>query len=241
MIAVDELLYEIDRRLNKLSNSYRQLIALENKIISLNNAQINLIKNKYYNNFGTSFDSTRKRYEDLQILVVPYSDNRLELKLSDKNIHEYTCDLNDLSPKYLFYVDGYLIADKGECKDRAVWLNPSLTKHADLQFILNNEHLKPSFEYQETCMTISSNKLNVYTDGTFEPKFIHISYIRYPKYIDKEGYVKLDGTPSSNQDSELPDYLLTELVDLAVSELAMFTENLPAAETSQIRIKENVT
>lgn len=239
MILVDSLLYEIERRLNRLSSGFHQKIPLEDRILSLNQAQINLIKNKYYNDEGSSFDSTRKRYEDLQVLIEPHSKHNHKLELSNVQLNEYSFDLSLLAPKYLFFVDAYITADKGDCKDRIIWLNPSLTKHADLPNILTNEHLKPSFEFQETCMTISSNFLNVYTDGTFEPKEIYVSYIRYPKEIDKEGYIKIDGSPSVNQDCELPDYLFGELVDLAVEELSMFIENTAAIETSQIRIRNN--
>jgi hypothetical protein len=35
--------------------------------------------------------------------------------------------------------------------------------------------------------------------------------MRYPVYIDKEGYTKFDGEPSENQDCELADYLEDEL------------------------------
>jgi hypothetical protein len=48
--------------------------------------------------------------------------------------------------------------------------------------------------------------------------------MRYPVYIDKEGYTKFDGEPSENQDCELADYLEDELY-LTVQNLAMYTEN----------------
>ena len=46
MIPVDSLLYKIDQKLNKLSTNEHQQIALEDKILSLNEAQIKLIKQK---------------------------------------------------------------------------------------------------------------------------------------------------------------------------------------------------
>ena len=64
-------------------------------------------------------------------------------------------------------------------------------------------------------------------------------YIRYPLYIDKEGYVKFDGTDSVNQDCELEEYLEDELVDLTVQSLGMYTENAPAVQSAQFRIQTN--
>jgi hypothetical protein len=139
----------------------------------------------------------------------------------------------------MFYIDSYVLADKGRCKDRKIWINRDLAKHGDLQFILNNDHYKPSFEYQETFNFISSDEISIFTDGTFTPSQIYISYMRYPVYIDKSGYVKFDGTPSADQDCELETYLEDELLDLTVQNLAMYTENQSAVQSSQMRIQTN--
>ena len=74
MIPVDSLLYKIDQKLNKLSTNEHQQIQLEDKILALNEAQIKLIKQKVdgfsvANRLG--YDAFKKRYEDLQNLVLP--------------------------------------------------------------------------------------------------------------------------------------------------------------------------
>jgi hypothetical protein len=63
--------------------------------------------------------------------------------------------------------------------------------------------------------------------------------MRYPKYIDKAGYVKLDGTNSVDENCELNSYLEDELVDLAVQDLAGYTENAGAMSTAQSRIQKS--
>src|SRR6185503_17811274 len=98
---------------------------------------------------------------------------------------------------------------------------------------------RPSFEYQETFLTISSDKISIYSDGTFTPTKIYISYLRYPQYIDKEGYIGLNENPSINQDCELEDYLEDELVDLTVEDLAEYTENASATQSAQFRLQTN--
>lgn len=242
MIPVDSLLYKIDQRLNKLSANEHQQIQLEDKILALNEAQIKLIKQKVDGQntiSGLGLDAFKKRYEDLQSLVVNYSDGELPLALKNPELNQWSAYVHELEPKYMFYVDSYVIASKGLCKDRKIWINRDLAKHGDLQFCLNNTHYRPSFEYQETFNFISSDEISIFTDGTFTPSKIYISYMRYPQYINKTGYIMLDGEPSFDQDCELETYLEDEILDLTVQNLAMYTENQSAVESSIYRIKTN--
>jgi len=242
MIPVDSLLYKIDQKLNKLSTNEHQQINLEDKILALNEAQIKLIKQKvdgWSTVSGLGMDAFKKRYEDLQSLVVQYNNQPLTLTLKNAELNQWFANLHTLVPKYMFYVDSYVLADKGRCTDRKIWINRDLAKHGDLQFCLNNVHYKPSFEYQETFNFISSDEISIFTDGTFTPKTINISYMRYPVYINKTGYIMLDGLPSFDQDCELETYLEDELLDLTVQNLAMYTENASAVQSSIYRIQTN--
>ena len=242
MIPVDSLLYKIDQKLNKLSTNEHQVVNLEDKILALNEAQIKLIKQKvdgWSTNSGYGMDAFKKRYEDLQSLVITYNHQPLTLALKNAELNQWFANIHLLDPKYMFYVDSYVIADKGRCTDRKIWINRDLAKHGDLQFCLNNVHYKPSFEYQETFNFLSSDEISIFTDGTFTPKTINISYMRYPQYINKTGYIMLDGLPSYDQDCELETYLEDELLDLTVQNLAMYTENQSAVQSSIYRIQTN--
>ena len=242
MIPVDSLLYKIDQKLNKLSTNEHQQIQLEDKILALNEAQIKLIKQKVDGQntiSGLGLDAFKKRYEDLQSLVVTYNHQPLDLTLKNAELNQWAAGLHQLAPKYMFYIDSYVIADKGLCKDRKIWINRDLAKHGDLQYCLNNVHYRPSFEYQETFNFLSSDEISVFTDGTFTPKKIYISYMRYPVYINKTGYVMLDGQDSYDQNCELETYLEDELLDLTVQNLAMYTENQSAVQSAQFRIQTN--
>lgn len=242
MISVDSLLYKIDQRLNKLSTNVNQQINLEDKILALNEAQIKLIKQKVDGISvvsGLGLDSFKKRYEDLQNLVITYNHQPLDLHIKNVELNQWVANVHLLDPEYMFYVDAYILADKGVCKDRKIWINRDLAKHGDLQFILNNSHYKPSFEYQETFNFLSSDEISIFTDGTFTPTKIYISYMRYPQYIDKTGYVRFDGAPSVDSDCELETYLEDELLDLTVQNLAMYTENQSAVQSATYRIQTN--
>ena len=242
MIPVDSLLYKIDQKLNKLSTNEHQVVNLEDKILALNEAQIKLIKQKvdgWSTVSGYGMDAFKKRYEDLQSLVITYNNQPLTLALKNAELNQWFANIHLLDPKYMFYIDSYVIADKGRCTDRKIWINRDLAKHGDLQFCLNNVHYKPSFEYQETFNFLSSDEISIFTDGTFTPKTINISYMRYPQYINKTGYIMLDGEPSYDQDCELETYLEDELLDLTVQNLAMYTENQSAVQSSIYRIQTN--
>ena len=242
MIPVDSLLYKIDQKLNKLSTNEHQQIQLEDKILALNEAQIKLIKQKVdgqSTNSGLGLDAFKKRYEDLQSLVVTYNNQPLDLFVKNAELNQWTANIHLLTPKYMFYIDSYVLADKGRCKDRKIWINRDLAKHGDLQFCLNNVHYRPSFEYQETFNFLSSDEISIFTDGEFIPTKIYISYMRYPQYINKEGYIMLDGLPSFDQDCELETYLEDELLDLTVQNLAMYTENQSAVQSATYRIQTN--
>ena len=242
MIPVDSLLYKIDQKLNKLSTNEHQQIQLEDKILALNEAQIKLIKQKVDGISvanGMGMDSFKKRYEDLQSLVMNYNHQPLPLVLKDADLNQWAANIHTLDPKYMFYVDSYALADKGRCIDRKIWINRDLAKHGDLQFILNNEHYKPSFEYQETFNFLASDEISIFTDGTFTPTNLQIMYMRYPDYINKQGYIMLNGEQSFDQDCELETYLEDELLDLTVQNLAMYTENQSAVQNAQFRIQTN--
>jgi hypothetical protein len=242
MIPVDSLLYKIDQRLNKLSTNEHQQIQLEDKILALNEAQIKLIKQKV-DGFsvvsGLGLDSFKKRYEDLQSLIVGYNNQPLDLAIKNPQLNQWFTSLEILDPKYMFYIDSYILADKGKCKDRQIWINRDLSKHGDTSLLLNNVHYRPSFEYQETFNFVSSDEISVFTDGTFTPTKLYLAYMRYPVQIDKSGYIKFDGTPSTDVDCELETYLEDELLDLTVQNLAMYTENSFAVQSSQVRIQTN--
>jgi alpha-galactosidase len=64
-------------------------------------------------------------------------------------------------------------------------------------------------------------------------------YMRYPVYINKTGYIMLDGQPSYDADCELETYLEDELLDLTVQNLAMYIENAAAVQSAQFRIQTN--
>lgn len=242
MIKTESLIYGIDEKLNKLSGLTHQSIPVENKVRALNIAQIKLIKKKMnpLNQLGVGFDGNKKRYQDLEVLIEDASKHQLPVTLADKYLNRWSSDISPkaLTPNYMFFVDGYVLADKGNCKNRLVYINSHLTKHGSISTLLENPSFNPSFEYQETFCTLSSDFISIYTDGTFTPTSTNLSYIRYPKLMDYVGYVNFDNTESTTVDCELASYLEEEILNFAVFELGADIEdpsvvNLDQARTSK--------
>lgn len=238
MIPVVDLLYDVDLKLNKVATGKHQEIPLEDKIIALNDAQIQLIKQKIDTNniFRLGLDAFKKRYDDLENLVVPHVALSVTKDTTSK-LNKYNTPLESLVPAYMFYIDSYFLCDKGPCKDHVVTTNR--IKHADIHVVLANANTNPSFEYQEAPVTVSDHILEFYTDNTFTPTEAYVSYLRYPTMVDFTGYIHFDGTPSTTVNSEMNFYLKDEIVDLAVQELALITENQGAIAASQTRIQNN--
>lgn len=241
MIAVESLLYKLDMKLNKIAALEHQVIPLENKILALNEAQLKLVKVKLdpNNPLGLGLDSFKKRYEDLENIIETTGDHPLDLFVTDERLNEWSADLTLLDPPYMFYIDSYLLADKGSCKNKVIYVNKGLTKHADIITLINDTNYRPSFEYEETFSSISGMEIQIYTDGTFTPTKIYISYVRYPNVIDYPGYVHFDGSDSVKEDCELHLYLEDELLNYALEELAMDTENVPAVQFTEARIAKS--
>jgi hypothetical protein len=239
MIDVKELLYDIDLKLNKVGTNEHQGISLEDKLIALNDAHINLIKTKFSENnvHKAGLDAFQKRYNDLEMLIE--RDRFLPLINDNTPLNSWSANLELLKPEYMLGVPGseYILADKETCTKRVLVIN--LIRHGDISKTLGNTNSSPSFEYQEVPGTITGHRWQIYTDGTFKPTKFYLWYVRYPKKVDFEGYTHFDGRPSTVVNSELPYYLKEELVDIAARSLALSTENQNAVQASQIRIQTN--
>src|SRR5688500_6456220 len=123
MIPVSNLIYGIDMALNKLSSLENQVIPIENKIIALNQAQIKLILSKKEpKTQPLGFESTAKKYEDIQVLIEPTHEHPLELKKVDDKLNKWSASLEDLEPEYMFYVESYIVADKEGCNNHTLFV-----------------------------------------------------------------------------------------------------------------------
>lgn len=237
MIPVVRLLHKIDQKLNKVASLQNQFIPDEEKILAINEAQQRLMKQKIGQNniYQLGFDSFRSRYENLQNFIVQY-----EEVLPSKTMEvlpSYQINLESLKNKYYLPVDIIAISSRGSCENREIFVN-RIAKHSDLTTLIRNNHYKPDFRYQESLAVISNNSLIVYSDDFIINKIL-FSYLRFPKEVDIEGYIKLDGTESLTQDCEFGDELEDELISLTVEQLAYSIRDFDIAQANMNTKKES--
>jgi len=235
MISVNELINEFKLSLNKVAREDNFSLPTPDIITFLNKAQMSWVKVRMNpnNTLKAGYESIRKRIDDLQLLKV--NDYKLGVVKSVEPVYQsYVCSLKD-APDYMFYIASHSMAKKGNCEDA---LFNNLVREGDLRAHYFDVNYNPNFEWRETLATLGSDNLYVYVTD-FEVTGVHLTYLRYPQYIDVEGYVRLDGTPSVDQDCELPEYAKQDIVDLAVKFAAQATDNAFQSQAADNRITLN--
>jgi len=236
MISVHDLVYEFKLILNKVNRQDNVDVPIEDILVYLNRAQISWIKTKINPNnvYKAGYDSIRKRIDDLQKLKV---DNVAipPVKTNDLLYLGYDCSLDNIKD-YMFYLSSYAVAKKNKCEKT---LTIDLIRHGDLATRYLDANFSPSFEWRNTLATLGDDKLTVYTGEDFQVKQVYLTYLRYPKQIDMQGYTRLDGNLSADQDCELPEYAKDDLIDLAVKFAAQSADNQSQAVYAEDRLIKN--
>lgn len=236
MIPVQELIYEFKLNLNKMDRQDNVLVPLEDILVYLNQAQLSWIKSKVGENniYKDGYEATRKRIDDLQILKVDDASLLLQ-KTTDVLYKGYKADLK-LIPDYMMFVMCHVGASKQKCK---AGLTVDLIRQNDLSNLYFDANFGPSFEWRTTIATIGQDNIIVYTDDSFELDKLFLTYLRYPKSIDSEGYIKIDGSDSVNTDCELPYYAKPDILNLASKFAAQSTDNQNQAAFAEDRSVKN--
>lgn len=120
-------------------------------------------------------------------------------------------------------VSTYVLASSGDCKNQVLYA--WAIKPKDINVYLQNENLKPSFDYRETVVVLNSGKVSVYKDG-FTIDNLYLAYYREPKDLDIEGYTHIDGTPSQNVETGLSTSTMELIIDRTATEALRNYENL---------------
>lgn len=84
-------------------------------------------------------------------------------------------------------------------------------KNDDLEETYNDDFNCPTVKWRETFYTTASNKVSVYKKD-FDITKAELSYYKYPRKVDIEGYFHLDGSPSQNIDPELDDKAVGRII-----------------------------
>lgn len=105
MISVKQLIYKTKLRLNKLATNDHQDIPVEDILFSANEQQIKLVKKKVSQNniYQLGLDSFKKRYQDLQNLIVQSEEYSKPKKGTDTYTF-YKVDTSKLKNNWFFFI-----------------------------------------------------------------------------------------------------------------------------------------
>jgi len=167
--------------------------------------------------------------EDLEELLI--SDEQLE------KIEDYTLKTDFKLPiNFSKRVSSYVLASSGDCTNQVLYA--WAIKPKDINVYLQNENLKPSFDYRETVVVLNNGKVSVYKDG-FTVDELYLTYYQEPKDIDIEGYIHIDGTPSTNIETNLSNSNIELILDRTAMEALRNYENLEHLQIAMQREQFN--
>lgn len=123
-----------------------------------------------------------------------------------------TYDIYDF-PKDFFDISSvYLTANKGKCVASDFELDE--VKDQDIPFRLNDSNYTPSFKARETFYTLMDGGLAVYHKEDFEIKEVLLSYYRQIPEVDMSGYIRYDGSNSTDIDPETSKRTTINILEL---------------------------
>ena len=64
---------------------------------------------------------------------------------------------------------------------------------------------------------------------------MHLSYYRYPREVDMEGYVREDGSYSTNIDPEWDDKITERIIEFCVADFDINNDNLQRYQLDNVR------
>ncbi len=142
-----------------------------------------------------------------------------------------------LPEDYLEISSAYATAKKGCC---TVKLKVWESKDQNYNELIEDTNNEPSFDYEETFYNLQGNKIVYFKDPSFEIAEGFLTYYRYPKEIDIEGYIIEDGTPqgknSTNKESDMNTRFLNKVVSMTVEDFARNNQDVQAVTLNKDRI-----
>lgn len=206
-----------------INEAYLKFIQKVNKNFTNDNIVVDkgrfiLIFNEVQNKFVEWILEKRNEDDirDIQELLV--LDKKLKLKNKFLNHQDF-----ELPSNYFSFSNVQIFGSTKKCSNSKLYGFEAKTEN--IEELLNDENNKPSFKYRETFYTIGNGNINVYVDE-FNISKIFLTYYRYPKQVDIQGYIKTDNTQSTSIDPELDDKIIDRILSATAKEFNLNNENL---------------
>lgn len=216
----EELYYELHLLVNK-SNSQSNVNIEKPHFVQLFNREYSKWLYEVLNNKNKD-----NSVNDLQELLI----TEVLLDISEKK-EQYNTYLLPIS--FFNYSESKIEAVKDKCTKKLYAYN---IHPKEINVYLQDEFSKPSFEWEETIVSISNNKLYIYKNN-FEINKCYLSYYKDVDNLELEGYIKLNGEHSKNIDINLSDVYKRQVLDRVAKELTREFENVQAFQLSQERLQ----
>lgn len=199
-----------------------------NDNITTDNYRFSLNFNESQNKFLTLHLQNRGVDDVRYVQKFLVLDKKLSLKETkeDKYIFETPKDYFDLS-------SARAKAKKSNCQDLIELVE---IQTENLNEILNNEFLKPSFKWREAPYTVNSDTISIYTDG-FQIKEVLLNYYRYPNQIKLQDPEDPESNFSDTSTIEWDDKSLDDIISIMVANFDM-NQNNPRFQLNTIRTQK---
>ncbi len=194
----------------KIKEVYVSFLDTVNRNMTNNNLNVDLPR------FITLLNTTLQRYvswilEKRNEDVIRYISPLLILEKSlEKSEQKQNFTTFHLPKDYFDFANLHVYASKGNCKMQKL-KKPFEVKSEDIEELIGDSSNEPSFEYRETFYLTTEKKVAVYKKD-FEIDKVDLTYYRYPKKLDIEGYIKIDNTSSVDIDPELDDKVMNKVI-----------------------------
>lgn len=201
---------KLKQRLNKLaSNDFTNLECWQDAEL-LNKAALQWIRRQLHgaNAFGEGDEGSKRRIDDLQVLLV-----EKQLNFSNKDLYFETETIPD---NYLEFKRISITAITNKCQTPQK-IRVTLVPEADIDYILSDVLRKPSFEWRETVATLAGNKIKIWTNSEFIVKNVTLTYYREPVKVAFDSCRDYDGSLMENTQFEFKDAIVELIIDEAVS------------------------
>lgn len=215
-MTIEEMEYDFKVRLNAIDSQKYIGLKIPEIDRALNEARDILVKLVAQPRLRSEvgFEVNQRIIDDIRTTVV-------DQKIADAQIfslYDSNKYIASLPTDYWFYTKSDVFADKLTCTDKK--LKVVIVQHDDDE---EAYFTSSSFEWRRVNISFNKDGILAYTDSTFVPKKIRLSYIKKSLFMhnakDFEGgsYNTLSGiTLTGKQDCDLPFGVHSEIVDIAV-------------------------
>lgn len=194
----------------EINQAYIQFLSLVNR--NLTNNKINVDKARFillFNEVSPRFVEwvLEKRNEDVirdvSILLIP--DKVLTSVGSNNSSESY-----QLPEDFFDFSNLEVFASKGNCKNRKLLVFE--IKSDDSEELLSDANNSPSFEFEETFYFLATGNVKIFKKE-FDIDRVKITYYRYPKKVDIDGYIHIeDGSASQTIHPEFSDKVTNKIL-----------------------------